>query len=33
MLPIYVDYLGCFDRGVDDIDEAPDVIKDLVSML
>lgn len=30
MLPIYVDYLGFFDRGIDGIDEAADAMKDLI---
>ena len=30
MLPIYVDYLGFVDRGIDGIEEASDAMKDLI---
>jgi hypothetical protein len=30
MLPFYVDYLGTFERDVDGIADATDVLKDLV---
>ena len=30
MLPVYVDYLGSFERGVNGVDVATDVMKDLV---
>ena len=29
VLPVYVDYLGCFEEGIDDVLEPHDVIREL----
>ena len=31
MVPVYVDYLGSFERNVNGIETAPDAMKELVS--
>lgn len=33
MLPIYVDYLGAFEHHVNGIEDATDVVKELVNKL
>ncbi len=33
MLPIYVDYLGAFEHHVNGIEDATDVVKELVTKL
>ena len=30
MVPVYIDYLGTFERGVNGIETAPDAMKELV---